>query len=141
MQDRSISARSGTSARGSASLRLAVCLLCAASWSAVAPAADKQPSGQPALEGPIPAPVAPPTAEAIEQAMDRGIRFLLDDQNKDGSWGTPERTKDLNIFAPVPGAHHAFRTAVTALCVTALIEVGGNRPEVRSQRSIAARPG
>ena len=32
------------------------------------------------------------------------------------------RTKGLNIYAPVPGAHHAFRVAVTALCVMALIE-------------------
>jgi hypothetical protein len=32
----------------------------------------------------------------------------------------------------VPGAHHAFRTAVTALCIAALIEVGGERDEVRA---------
>ncbi len=134
MHDRSSSARSGTAALCSASLRLAVCLLCSTTWSAVASTADEQPVEQAALESTIPAPVEPPTAEAIQQSMDRGIRFLLDDQNQDGSWGTPERTKDLNIFAPVPGAHHAFRTAVTALCVTALIEVGRNGPEV--QRAI-----
>jgi hypothetical protein len=30
----------------------------------------------------------------------------------------------------VPGAHQAFRTAVTALCVSALIEAGGSEPRV-----------
>ncbi len=56
---------------------------------------------------------------------------MLKDQNRDGSWGTPERTKDLNIFAPVPDAHMAFRSAVTGLCVSSLIEVGGDSEEVR----------
>jgi len=32
----------------------------------------------------------------------------------------------LNIYAPVPGAHHAFRAAVTAMAVTALIETGAD---------------
>src|SRR5262245_30781471 len=74
---------------------------------------------------PKPPPITPPPPEALESAIRRGIAFLLKDQNKDGSWGTAERTKDLNIYAPVPGAHHAFRTAVTALVVSALIEIGG----------------
>src|SRR5262249_59431632 len=56
--------------------------------------------------------------------------FLLRDQNADGSWGSPERTKDLNILAGV-GSHHGFRTATTALCVSGLIEVGGRSEPVR----------
>lgn len=31
--------------------------------------------------------------------------------------------KGLNIYAPVPGAHHAFRAATTSLCISALLEV------------------
>jgi hypothetical protein len=81
---------------------------------------------------PKPAPVEPPKPQALAASIDRGVRFLLKDQNPDGSWGTPERTKGLNIYAPVPGAHHAFRTAVTALCIAALIEVGGEGDEVRA---------
>jgi len=50
-------------------------------------------------------------------------------QNKNGSWGSPHRTKALNIYAPVPGAHHAFRTAVTSLCLCALIETGSEDPK------------
>jgi len=87
--------------------------------------------GEPRLK---PKPISPPSAEAIDQAIERGVAFLLQRQNKDGSWGSPRRTKGLNIYAPVPGAHHAFRAAVTSLCVSALIEVGDSRPAV--QRAI-----
>jgi len=76
--------------------------------------------------------VSTPRPADIESSIDRGIQFLLNDQNEDGSWGTPERTKELNIFAPVPGAHHAFRTAVTALCLSSLIELEADHPEVRA---------
>ncbi len=73
---------------------------------------------------------APP---ALASAIDRGVQFLHRRQNPDGSWGSAQRTKDLNIFAPVPGAHRAFRCGVTALCVEALIESGKyrNDPEAR----------
>jgi hypothetical protein len=62
----------------------------------------------------------------ITASVARGVAFLLRDQNADGSWGSPQKTKELNIMAGV-GSHHAFRTAVTALCVSALIEVAGPR--------------
>jgi hypothetical protein len=75
-----------------------------------------------------PAPARKPAD--VEASIRRGIQFLLADQNKNGSWGTAEKTKGLNIFAPVPGAHHAFQTAVTALCVTALIETRDSTPAV-----------
>src|SRR5262249_22134081 len=73
---------------------------------------------------PRPKPVPAPAPEAIDSSIKRGIGFLLKDQNQDGSWGTPNRTKGLNIYAPVPDAHVAFRAAVTALGVSALIDVG-----------------
>lgn len=79
-----------------------------------------------------PHPITPPTPEEINSSINRGIEFLLGDQNKDGSWGTAQRTKDLNIYAPVPGAHQAFRSADTALCVMALIESGGDNPRVQA---------
>jgi hypothetical protein len=78
--------------------------------------------------GPKPEPVEPTTRAVLDDSLRRGVDFLLADQNKDGSWGTAERTKELNIYAPVPGAHHAFRSAVTALCVSSLMEVADARP-------------
>ncbi len=65
-----------------------------------------------------------PSAAEIENAIERGVAFLIETQNKEGSWGSARRTKGLNIFAPVPGAHHAFRVAVSAMCAEALIETG-----------------
>jgi hypothetical protein len=75
-----------------------------------------------ATTGPKPAPITPPSPEQIDSAIHRGIKFLLDDQRPDGSWGSAEKTKGLNIYAPPPGAHDAFHTAVTSLAVMALIE-------------------
>jgi hypothetical protein len=66
----------------------------------------------------------PATPRQIEKSIQRGISFLVKDQNKDGSWGSATRTKDLNIFAPIPGSHHAFRAATTALAISALLETG-----------------
>ena len=59
---------------------------------------------------------------AIRDSIEKGVQFLLDDQNPDGSWGSARQTKGLNIYAPAPGSHIAFRTAVTAMAVSALIE-------------------
>ena len=73
--------------------------------------------------------VEPAGSETIRRAIDRGVRFLIEDQNKNGSWGSATRTKGLNIYAPVPGAHHAFRAATTSLCIAALIEVDSEIPE------------
>lgn len=79
---------------------------------------------------PRPVPIEPPSAAEIESAITRGIDFMLADQNANGSWGNATNTKDLNIYAPVPGAHDAFRTAVTAMCIMTLIESGSERADV-----------
>jgi hypothetical protein len=77
-------------------------------------------------------PVPPPTAAELEKSIADGVAFLVGYQNPNGSWGSPTRTKGLNIYAPVPGAHHAFRAAVTSLAVSALIETGDQTSEVQS---------
>lgn len=89
------------------------------------PQAEASPTAphKPDLHPRAPEPV--PDGEIVA-ALQRGVDFLLKDQNSDGSWGSPHRTKELNILAGI-GSHHAFRTAVTSLCVCALIEVSGSR--------------
>ncbi len=88
----------------------------------------QRPSPQ-ATTGPKPAAITPPSSAEVEVAIDRGLAFLRDDQNRNGSWGTAQNTKDLNIYAPVPGAHLAFRAAVTSLCYSAFVESGTTQPD------------
>ncbi len=75
-----------------------------------------------ATQGPKPKPVAPVDNNAIDASINRGLDFLVKRQNPGGSWGSAHNTKGLNIYAPVPGAHHAFRAAVTAMCISAIID-------------------
>jgi hypothetical protein len=81
-----------------------------------------------ATRGPKPKPIVPPPPQAIDDAIKQGVVLLLADQRPDGSWGSPEGTKGLNIYAPPPGAHDAFRTAVTSLVVWALIDATDHLP-------------
>ena len=67
--------------------------------------------------------------QLVGNAISAGSKFLLSNQNPDGSWGTPQQTKGLNIYAPIPGAHRAFRLAVTALSLSALLEVQKDNPD------------
>lgn len=64
----------------------------------------------------------------VKTAITKGVDFLVQHQNKDGSWGTPHRTKGLNIFAPLPDAHQAYKTASSALALHGLLECGDRRP-------------
>ena len=98
---------------------------------------DKEPAGGLSVAKPDspekiprPAPVEPVPPEELEASIRRGIDYLLESQNPNGSWGSATQTKGLNIYAPIPGAHEAFRAAVTSLCISALIETKDPRPEV-----------
>ncbi len=71
----------------------------------------------------------PVTPEEIEQSIIRGVDFLVADQNKNGSWGGATRTKDINIYAPLPGAHHAYRAGATGLALSGMIDSGDTRTE------------
>ncbi len=80
--------------------------------------------------GPKPPPVDPPDPGSIDDAIRRGVAFLVRNQNKGGSWGSPHIRGGIEIYAPIPGGHEAFQTAVTALCIAALIETGGTGDDV-----------
>ena len=73
-----------------------------------------------------------PLLERIDKAMTRGVDFLVEDQNKNGSWGSATRTKALNIYAPLPGAHHAYRAGSTGLALAGMIDANDQRPEVQA---------
>ncbi|HZY91140.1 MAG TPA: hypothetical protein VFE78_40325, partial [Gemmataceae bacterium] len=115
-------------AAGALGLLVAAGLGLAAVAGPPAPVPKAKDKAAPDLHPKPPSPVPP---EKLKAAIGRGVAFLLKTQNEDGSWGSATRTKDLNIYAPVPGAHHAFRTAITAMCVSALIEVDDGSPAVR----------
>lgn len=79
-----------------------------------------------------------PAAAEIDAALRRGVDFLIQDQNANGSWGGPTRTKGLNIYAPLPGAHHAFRAGASGLALSGLIDVRDARAEAKAAISKAA---
>ncbi len=80
---------------------------------------------------PKPPPIEAPTRKQIDEAIARGVDFLLQRQNPDGSWGLPDMRRPYQVTAPIPGAHHAFRAGTSGLCISALIEAGGDRPDVQ----------
>ena len=71
-----------------------------------------------------------PTANNVETAIDRGVRFLVTSQKKDGSWGTPAPTFVCDVWSPVPSCFATYEVAVSAMAVSALLEVGGDEPDV-----------
>ncbi len=69
-------------------------------------------------------------ASHLEASIHKGVDYLVKSQNENGSWGGLRKTKGLNIYAPLPGAHHAFRMGTSCLALTGMIESGDLRPEV-----------
>ncbi len=82
-------------------------------------------------KAPTPPSIDAPSQIEIQQSIDRGVEFLIKSQRKSGAWGAAINTKQLNIYAPVPGAHDAFRTATTAMCITALLETASDNPSAQ----------
>ena len=86
-------------------------------------------------EAPLPSEV---TVSDIDASIRRGVDFLVGKQNPNGSWGGPTKTKGLNIYAPLPGAHHAFRAGASGLALSGLIDSKDARPEVTAAIEKAA---
>jgi hypothetical protein len=99
-------------------------------------------AAEPAKTAEVPPPPNTPlpavTAESLDTAIRRGVDFLVGYQNNNGSWGGPTRTKGLNIYAPLPGAHHAFRAGSTGLALAGMVDANDPRPEVKAAIAKAA---
>jgi hypothetical protein len=78
------------------------------------------------------------TPAEITTSITRGVDFLLGHQNPNGSWGGPTLTKGLNIYAPLPGAHHAFRAGASGLALCGMIDAADARPQVTAAIEKAA---
>jgi hypothetical protein len=88
------------------------------------PTAPRSPeSVRPNEEGRHPAPADLLSTEQLEKVIARGVEYLCRTQNADGSWGSPRWTGGVDVD-PVPGAFHSFGTAVTAMCLEALLGAG-----------------
>ena len=70
--------------------------------------------------GPASRPGAP-TADEVRASIQRGVRFLLADQNKDGSFGGVRNMTFTDGFAN-PATHDAWVVGTTGLASTALLE-------------------
>jgi hypothetical protein len=82
-------------------------------------------STQPAAA--VPAAATPAVAavsdQAAREAIDRGVAFLVAEQNKDGSWGGARNKMMTDSFANA-ATYDAWIAATTGLCAVALLELG-----------------
>ncbi len=79
-------------------------------------------------------PAGPPSPEQVRQAIERGVAFLLTDQNADGSWGGPQDsiTTWSGEMWPNPESHRSWKVATTGLCCAALLEAGDTEDALAS---------
>ena len=114
------------------------CLAAALALTALMSHAD-EPAAKISAVPPLPGtPLPAATPVAINTAIIRGVDFLTSSQNDNGSWGGPTLTKGLNIYAPLPGAHHAFRAGASGLALSGLLDAADTRPETEAAIQKAA---
>lgn len=64
------------------------------------------------------------TSNDYDRAITLGVKFLVTTQKADGSWGTPAPTFVCDVWSPVPSCFVTYEVAVSAMAVSALLEVG-----------------
>jgi squalene cyclase len=70
----------------------------------------------------------------LKKSMNRGLEFLFENQNKDGSWSHSGYRGGILLYVPAPTGHQSFKAGCTALCVLALLEVG----DFKEKRTVEA---
>ena len=80
-----------------------------------------------------------PSEGEVHASIDRGVAYLLESQNENGSWGAFSYTGGPVMYDPLPGSNHAFRSATTAMCISALIESGSTAAGVEDAIAQAGR--
>ena len=69
-------------------------------------------------------------------ALESGVAWLVAHQAADGSFGSHETARPIEVLASVPGSQEAFQVATTALCVIALREAGGAGADAAAARAL-----
>jgi hypothetical protein len=77
---------------------------------------------------PRPQPVPAPDPAAIDASIQKGVDFLVGNQNKNGSWGSPAYRHGVTIYAPIPGGERDDAKKAIERGETWLID---NLPKVR----------
>jgi len=78
-------------------------------------------------EAPV-APAATTPSRTPREALDAGIRWLIEHQNEDGSFGTFETLRRSEIYLDNLSSHRAFHVATSALATWALIDPARRDP-------------
>ena len=70
-----------------------------------------------------------PSVEDVRTAIGRGVSFLLEDQNDDGSWGGYRKPRGPeNHYWSNPGTHKAWTAATTGIVCTTFMNLGEDAP-------------
>jgi len=72
----------------------------------------------------------------LVEALGSGVAWLVAHQAPDGSFGSHETARPIEVLASVPGSQEAFQVATTALCVIALREAGGAGADAAAGRAL-----
>jgi len=73
---------------------------------------------------------------SLERALSSGVEWLVAHQNPDGSFGSHESPRPIEVLASVPGSQEAFQVGTTALCVIALRTAGGPGADAAAERAL-----
>lgn len=79
--------------------------------------------------GALPAPRASTPARTPHEALDAGVRWLIEHQNANGSFGTFETLRRAEIYLDNLSSHRAFHVATSALATAALIDPARRDPD------------